>query len=160
MIFLSISSFRNSLSKLLKAKKEEYFSVRSDITKESFNKSFEEIFLKPEMVRQRKDYKIIKARLSNSRSKLSKRDGFRIIYLISSKKDVVCLFYIYPKAGSLGQTNILDEDMANYIEEYIKEYEDKTLICHDIVNNLSTNKKHLCNIDSCVHEQISCTTND
>lgn len=160
MIFLSTLSFRKSLSQLLKAKKGEYTSIRLDIAKVFHGKKPDEIFSSPDMIKQETEFKIIKIRLSNTNSKLSKRDGYRLIYLINSKKDNVCLFYVYPKMGSLAQDSISDNDLKRYLVEYLNGYTEKSLVCLDLVNMLSINKKHLCNIETCVHEQIPCTTND
>jgi len=156
MIFLSISYFRNALLKLLKARRDEYKSIKHDITKILNGKKPEELFSYPDMIHQDKNFKIIKLRLLNSASKLSKKDGYRLIYVINNKKDLVCLFYTYPKRGSLGQIDISDNDLADYVEEYINKLGDKTLICHDITKELSINKKYLCNNETCIYEQTNC----
>ena len=141
---------------MLKAKRDEYASTKSDVAKAFFGKSSDVIFSNPDMIYQDKNFKIIKLRQQNTASKLSKRDGFRIIYLINNKKDIVCLFYVYPKAGSLGQIDISNNDLANFVDEYVKDREDKLLVCHDITNELSINNKDLCHIEDCEYEQISC----
>ena len=119
MIFLSISYFRNALQQLLKAKRDEYKSIKHDIAKMLNGKQPEDLF----------SYH-------------------------------VCLLYTYPKRGSLGQIDISDNDLADYVEEYINKLKDKTLICHDITKELSINKKYLCKNETCIHEQTNCTTNE
>jgi len=156
MIFFSTESFRKSLALLLKAKREEYASIKSDIVTLFFGKTPDAIFSSPDMVRIEREFKIIKIRMPNSGSKLSKRDGYRLIYLINSKKSIVCLFYVYPKTGSLRQINISDSDLKKYLEEFINDFSSKTLVCHDLTRELSINNKGSCMIETCEYEQISC----
>ena len=159
MIFLSILSFRKSLSGLLKAKREEYVSIKSDITKSFCGKNPDEIYSCPDMIYQDKNLKVIKMRLPNTASKTSKRDGYRLIYLINNKKDVVGLLYTYPKNGSLRQIDVTKNALNDFFAEYIKGYVNKSLVCHDITNDLSVNNKDLCNMTDCEHEQIACEPN-
>ena len=156
MIFFSIQSFRKSLSLLLKAKRGEYASINSDICKLFWDKTPDTIFSSPDMIKLEKEFKIIKIRMSNTNSKLSKRDGYRLIYLINNKKNIACLFYVYPKTGSLGQANISDNDLKKYLDEFINDYTEKLLVCHDIANEMSINNKNLCGVEICEYEQISC----
>jgi len=84
MIFLSISSFRNSLKKLLKVKKGEYISIKSEISNGFYKKQPDEIFLNRDMIYQDNAFKVTKLRLPNNVLKLSKRDGYRQIALKST----------------------------------------------------------------------------
>ena len=156
MIFLSIHTFRKALLQLSKAKKSEYASIRSDIAKSFLNKTSEEIFSSPDMINQNETFKVIKLRIANTNAKFSKRDGYRMIYLVNNQNDMVCLLYVYPKKGSLQQINISDKDLKQYLIEFTYDFISYNLVCHNILDDLSINKKQICNIEACEYEQLSC----
>lgn len=155
MIFLSTETFRKAIRQLLKAKRDEYASINKDIADAFLDKTSDQIYVMPDMVRQSGNIKEIKLRLENSRSGLGKSAGYRLLYLTSDRKNFVCFLYVYPKRGSLGQVSISKECINGCLSEFIAEYESKTLICHDIYD-LSHNKKSKCKKEECEHEQLSC----
>lgn len=53
-------------------------------------------------VRQLTNFRIVKLRLPNSEQKLSKSNGFRLIYWVSLLTDDLVLLSIYPKRGPQG----------------------------------------------------------
>jgi hypothetical protein len=88
-------------------------------------------------------YSIIKLRLPNSDLKLSKSDGFRLIYYVHKTKDIVVFIYVYPKRGPLGLITIKQQDILQYLEQLIEENDNKQLAEINItdlsvINNTST----------------------
>jgi mRNA-degrading endonuclease RelE of RelBE toxin-antitoxin system len=49
------------------------------------------------MVLNEDNFSIIKLRVPNSGRNLSKKDGFRLLYLVHRQKEEVVFLYIYPK---------------------------------------------------------------
>ncbi len=64
---------------------------------------------------------VIKLRLPDKKHKLSKRDGFRLIYLVYKDADDVALLDIYPKNGPMQQLDIDDAKVIELIRLYIDE---------------------------------------
>lgn len=69
------------------------------------------------------DWVIIKLRLPDKKQRLSRKDGFRLIYLVSKVDDLVVFLDIYPKNGPLQQLDIDDAEIKRLIEEFIEEGE-------------------------------------
>ena len=63
----------------------------------------------------------IKLRLPDKKQRLSKKDGFRLIYLVSKVNETVVFLDIYPKNGPLQQLDINEKEVKILISEYIKE---------------------------------------
>lgn len=120
--FYSISTFRNELSKLISLKKEGYCSVWDDITSEfGKKKDMEEIRNTPSMIKLGDNTKIIKARIPNSYLKLSKSNGYRLIYLVRLDRSEIVLLYIYPKRGKKGLIDIKESMYSHFLKEYQSE---------------------------------------
>ena len=52
---------------------------------------------------------------------LSRKDGFRLIYLVSKTDEIVVFLDIYPKNGPLQQLDLPDEDLKSLVREFIVE---------------------------------------
>lgn len=83
IVYKTISSFRKKLSLLLKVKRNVYSGVKEEIKKEFEEKSIEQIRQNNDMILIEGNIIIIKLRLPDKKQRLSKRDGFRLIYLVS-----------------------------------------------------------------------------
>ena len=88
-------------------------------------------------VRQQANYRIVKLRLPNSGLKLSKSNGFRLIYWVSLISDEVVLMCIYPKRGSQSAVDLVDAEYARLLEEMTNESQANMLHQVDITNALS-----------------------
>lgn len=119
--FFSISTFRSRILDLLSVKRDVYGSVRIEITKEFTGKTIEEIRQNRDMILIQDDFIVIKLRLPDKKQKLSKRDGYRLIYLVSKIEEVVVFLDIYPKNGPSQQLDITDIDLKNLIQEFVTE---------------------------------------
>lgn len=125
--FSSTDTFNRQITNLIKRPKDGYSSVKEDICKEFRGKTYQEIFNSPEMVKDERHIRIIKMRLRNSAQNLSKRDGYRLIYLIHKESKDIVLLYVYPKRGNKGQSTVSENDILNFIECYIENKESNTL---------------------------------
>ncbi len=67
------------------------------------------------------DLVVIKLRLPDKRQRLSRKDGYRLIYLVSKVDEIVVFLDIYPKNGPSQQLNITAEDIKRLLVEFIEE---------------------------------------
>lgn len=75
---------------------------------------------------------IIKLRLPDKKHRLSKRDGYRLIYFVYKDREEVALLDVYPKNGPMQQLDIADEEVVELVRQYIDEKERGVLIPFEI----------------------------
>lgn len=121
--FKAISYFRERLSVLLKVKRGVYSTVEEEIKREFKDKSIEEIRINNDMVLMEGDMVIIKLRLPDKKHRLAKKDGFRLIYLVSKVVPTVAFLDIYPKNGPLQQLDESDTELIRLVQLFISEAE-------------------------------------
>lgn len=119
--FKTIRSFRSRLSNLLKVRRKVYANVENEIKREFVDKPIDQIRQNNDMILLEGDLIIIKLRLPDKRQHLSRKDGFRLIYLVSKIDEVVVFLDIYPKNGPLQQLDIADDELKCLIKEFIIE---------------------------------------
>ena len=71
-------------------------------------------------------------RLPDKKHRLSKRDGYRLIYLVYKDREEVALLDVYPKNGPMQQLDIADEEVVELVRQYIDEKERGVLIPFEI----------------------------
>ena len=121
--FTTISYFRERLAGLLKVKKGVYSTVEDEIRREFHAKPIEEIRINNDMVLMEEDMVIIKLRLPDKKHRLAKKDGFRLIYLVSKVVPTVAFLDIYPKNGPLQQLAESDSELIRLVQLFIYEAE-------------------------------------
>lgn len=97
--FKTISSFRTRLSDLLKVRRKVYANVENEIKREFTGKPIDNIRQNNDMILLEGEMIIIKLRLPDKKQHLSRKDGFRLIYLVSKTDEIVVFLDIYPKNG-------------------------------------------------------------
>lgn len=75
---------------------------------------------------------VIKLRLPDKKHRLSKRDGYRLIYLVYKDREEVALLDVYPKNGPMQQLDIADDEVVELVRQYIDEKERGALIPFEI----------------------------
>ncbi|MDE6553574.1 MAG: hypothetical protein K2K98_11565 [Muribaculaceae bacterium] len=126
--FLTTSFFRNRIDTLLKVKRGVYKNVHSEIVKEFSKKTIQEIRDNRDMILLTADNIIIKLRLPDKKQRLSKKDGYRLIYLVSKTKESVVFLDIYPKNGPSQQLDISDKELIRILDIFTEETFSKTLL--------------------------------
>ncbi|MCD8302636.1 MAG: hypothetical protein LUC44_06410 [Prevotellaceae bacterium] len=121
--FKSVSTFRRRLAALLKVRRNVYTGVSNELNREFADKPIDRIRQNNDMILIESDLVVIKLRLPDKRQRLSKKDGFRLIYLVSKVDDLVVFLDIYPKNGPLQQLDIDDAELKRLIAEFITEGE-------------------------------------
>lgn len=119
--FKTISSFRSRLSNLLKVRRKVYANVDNEIKREFAGKPIEQIRQNNDMILLEGDVIVIKLRLPDKKQHLSRKDGFRLIYLVSKIDEIVVFLDIYPKNGPLQQLDIADDELKVLVKEFICE---------------------------------------
>lgn len=119
--FKTISSFRSRLAALLKVKRKVYANVENEINREFAGKPIEQIRQNNDMILLEGDLVVVKLRLPDKKQHLSRKDGFRLIYLVSKTDEIVVFLDIYPKNGPLQQLDLPDEDLKSLVREFIVE---------------------------------------
>ena len=87
--FKTIRPFRSRLSDLLKIRRKVYANVENEIKREFTGKPIEQIRQNHDKVLIEGDVIIIKLRLPDKKQRLSKKDGYRLIYLVSKTDEIV-----------------------------------------------------------------------
>lgn len=119
--FQTISSFRARLQALIDIRKGVYSSVPAEIKREFESADIETIRHNRDMILIQNDLVIVKYRLGDKRMKLSKANGYRLIYMVSTLHERMVFLDIYPKRGPLQQLDIDDRQLMRLIEEYLEE---------------------------------------
>ena len=134
--FVSIKSFRERLAALLKVKRGVYAGVTNEICQAFKDATIEQIRQNRDMILINNDAIIIKLRMPDKKQKLSKADGYRLIYLVMKKIPLVVLLDIYPKRGPSQQLDIEDNETNRLVMEFITELNAGQLTQHDITDKL------------------------
>lgn len=136
MNFFTISTFRDVVASLIKKPREGYSSVVADICAEL--QSMPDNILRDtnERIIQTPEYRVVKLRVANSNLKLSKSNGFRLVYLVSLITDDVFLLTVFPKRGTKGISNIPNAEFVRLLNELFQETSSKLLHQVDITKGL------------------------
>lgn len=125
--FKTISSFRTRLSDLLKVRRKVYANVENEIKREFTGKPIDNIRQNNDMILLEGEMIIIKLHLPDKKQHLSRKDGFRLIYLVSKTDEIVVFLDIYPKNGPLQQLDIADNELKMLVIQFINEAQSDTL---------------------------------
>lgn len=130
--YFSITTFRNRIASLLKIKRGVYAGVTSEIVKEFNGKTIEQIRQNRDMILCENDVIIIKLRLPDKRQRLSRKDGYRLIYIVSKTQETAIFLDIYPKNGPSQQLSISENRLTALLEEFTAEAKAATLAPFDL----------------------------
>ncbi len=119
--FKTISSFRSRLSDLIKVRRKVYANVETEIKREFTGKPIEQIRQNNDMILLEGDFVIIKLRLPDKNQHLSRKDGFRLIYLVSKTDEIVVFLDIYPKNGPLQQLDLSEGELKFLVKQFVSE---------------------------------------
>lgn len=126
--FSSISFFVSRLNALKDAKRGVYATVEEEIEAAFNGSSIEQIRQNYDMILLDDPHIVIKLRLPDKKHRLSKRDGYRLIYLVYKDREEVAFLDIYPKNGPMQQLDINDETVVELVRQYTDEKERGELI--------------------------------
>jgi len=64
---------------------------------------------------------VIKLRMQDSAHKLSKKDGYRLIYIVSKLSEKVTFLYVYPKRGPKQKLDLQPGELESLLQTFIQE---------------------------------------
>ena len=134
--FVSITAFRLALDNLLKVKRGCYASVPAEICRAFQNIPIEQIRSNRDMILMDNDSITIKLRLPDKKQRLSKADGYRLIYMVMKNVPVVALLTVYPKRGPLQKLDLESGELKMLIDAFSVESRTRQVVVHDINNDL------------------------
>ncbi len=130
--FETITHFRERLQALMDYKRSVYSGAETEIKSAFKGVSIEQIRQNRDMILMQDDSIAIKLRLPDHRQRLSKKDGYRLVYLVSMIEERVAFLDIYPKRGPLQQLDIPDEELLRLLSLYVQEGNNDQLQFFDI----------------------------
>ena len=134
--FVSVSTFRRRLAALLKVKRGVYAGVSNEICNAFKDASIDDIRKNHDMILMNGDAVVVKLRVPDKKQRLSKADGYRLIYMVMKQIPLVVLLDIYPKRGPSQQLDIDDNEVTRLVEEFVQESNSGQIVVHDIHENL------------------------
>jgi len=127
-LFLSISKFRQHIDELLQIKKGVYSGVTNEISNAFKDMSISEIRNNRDMILIENEFVVVKYRLPDKKHNQSKKDGFRLIYLVFKKEEKVVFLDIYPKRGPMQKIGLSDNELLDLLEIYSNENKQNILL--------------------------------
>lgn len=130
--FSAISYFVSRLAALKEVKRGVYATVDEEIRAAFRGCSIEQIRQNYDMILLDDPRIVIKLRLPDKKHRLSKRDGFRLIYLVYKDSEEVAFLDVYPKNGPMQQLDIDDDMVVELVRQYTDEKESGALTPFEI----------------------------
>lgn len=130
--FYATSSFLGRVKRLKKVRRGVYSSVEEDVKAAFSGQDIESVRANRDMILMVDQLLVIKLRLPDSSQRLSKKDGYRLIYLVSKISETVVFLDIYPKNGPEQQLSINNNALKLLIKEFIDEASSGTLATYTI----------------------------
>lgn len=121
---------------MLNVKRGVYANVTSEICKAFQNISIEQIRANRDMILMDDDSIIIKLRLPDKKQRLSRADGYRLIYMVMKNVPVVAFLTIYPKRGPMQKLDLEENELLDLVRTFSVESTNRQIVIHDINNNL------------------------
>jgi len=119
--FQTISNFRERLQALTDFKRGVYSGAKTETIAAFSGIPIEQIRSNRDMILMQNDAIVIKLRLPDRRQRLSKANGYRLVYLASMVEERVVFLDIYPKRGPLQQLDIPNEELFRLLTQYVDE---------------------------------------
>ena len=134
--FVSITAFRTALEALLKIKRGVYAGVSAEICAAFKDVPIEQIRSNRDMILMDNDSITIKLRLPDKKQRLSKADGYRLIYMVMKNIPVVALLTIYPNRGPMQKLDLEENELVQLMNDFSTESQTHQIVIHDINDNL------------------------
>ena len=119
--FYAIAYFLQRVAALKAVRRGVYATVEDEISKSFAGQSIEMIRQNRDMILMDDEHVVIKLRIPDRKHKLSKKDGYRLIYIVYKNREEVGLLDVYPKNGPSQQLDIDDKQVISLVQQYIDE---------------------------------------
>lgn len=120
--FFTTSNFRTDLSELLKVRKNVYAGIEKEIYNEFLDCPVERIRNNRDMILIEGDSIVIKLRLPDRKQRKSRKDGYRLIYLVAKDTEMVTFLSVYPKNGPCQKIDTSKEELRFLMDQFILEF--------------------------------------
>ncbi len=130
--FSAIASFVSRIEALKSVRRGVYATVEDEISTAFRGATIEQIRQNYDMILMDSEQIVIKLRLPDKKHRLSKKDGYRLIYLVYKKREEVAFLDIYPKNGPMQQLDIEDSMVVDLVKQYVVEKDQGLLTVIDI----------------------------
>ena len=130
--FSAIANFVSRIEALKSVRRGVYATVEDEISTAFRGATIEQIRQNYDMILMDSEQIVIKLRLPDKKHRLSKKDGYRLIYLVYKKREEVAFLDIYPKNGPMQQLDIEDSMVVDLVKQYVVEKDQGLLTVIDI----------------------------
>ena len=128
ILFSAIGYYALRVAALKNVKRGIYATVEDEVKAAFKGCTIEQIRQNYDMILLDDPRVVIKLRLPDKKHRLSKRDGYRLIYLVYKDCEEVALLDVYPKNGPMQQLDIDDQMVVELVRQYVDEKERGVLI--------------------------------
>jgi len=130
--FSAIANFISRVEVLRSIRRGVYSTVEDEVVAAFRGITIDQIRQNYDMILMDSEQIVIKLRLPDKKHRLSKRDGYRLIYLVYKNREEVAFLDIYPKNGPMQQLDIEDSVVVDLVNQYAFEKEQGLLTVLDI----------------------------
>ncbi|MCC8120105.1 MAG: hypothetical protein LIP09_15365 [Bacteroidales bacterium] len=113
-------------------KRGVYSGVENEIRSAFQGVAIEDIRKNRDVILYKDDAIVIKLRIPDHKNRLSKSNGFRLLYLVYNEFEDVVLLDIYPKRGPMQKLDLSKEEYLNLYHTFDQEDADNSLIPYEI----------------------------
>jgi len=130
--FSATTNFNARIGALKNVRKGVYATVEEEIRASFKGLTIEQIRQNRDMILFNDEYIVIKLRMPDKKHRLSKKDGYRLIYLVYKDTEEVIFLDIYPKNGPSQQLDIDDKQLIELVNQLADEREKGLLTTFEI----------------------------
>ena len=130
--FSAIANFVSRIEVLKSIRRGVYSTVEDEVITAFRGITIDQIRKNYDMILMDSGRIVIKLRLPDKKHRLSKKDGYRLIYLVYKDREEVAFLDIYPKNGPMQQLDIEDSVVVDLVNQYASEKEQGLLTMLEI----------------------------
>ena len=130
--FSVITNFNARIAALKNVRRGVYATVEDEIRASFKGLAIEQIRQNRDMILFNDEYIVIKLRMPDKKHRLSKKDGYRLIYLVYKDTEEVIFLDVYPKNGPSQQLDIDDKQLVELVNQLADEREKGLLTTFEI----------------------------
>jgi mRNA-degrading endonuclease RelE of RelBE toxin-antitoxin system len=131
--FQAIAFFLQRVAALKAVRRSVYATVEDEIRHSFAGQSIETIRQNRDMILMDDEHVVIKLRMPDKKHKLSKKDGYRLVYIVYKDREEVGLLDVYPKNGPSQQLDIDDKQVTSLVQQYMEEKAKGVLSVYSII---------------------------
>ena len=131
--FSATANFIARIGALKNVRRGVYSTIEDEIRASFKGLTIEQIRQNRDMILFNDEYIVIKLRMPDKKHRLSKKDGYRLIYLVYKDTEEVIFLDVYPKNGPSQQLDIDDKQLVALVNQLADEREKRLLTPFEIM---------------------------